>query len=43
MSASEAKEYAKTRLSAFGWDIEEFKSLEKLWEAESNWNYKAKN
>ena len=39
----EAKAHAKTRLGAFGWGESEFSSLEKLWEKESNWNYKAKN
>ena len=43
MSASNAKEHAKKRLSAFGWPDSEFDSLEKLWEKESNWNYKAEN
>ena len=43
MTADEAKAYAKERLSAFGWDNNEFSSLEELWEKESNWNYKAKN
>jgi hypothetical protein len=43
MTAEEAKAYAKTRLKAFGWEESEFSSLEKLWEKESNWNYKAKN
>ena len=43
MTAQEAKTYAKGRLSAFGWDDSEFSSLEKLWNKESNWNYKAKN
>ena len=32
MTAEEAKKYAKSRLSAFGWDDSEFNSLEKLWE-----------
>ena len=39
----EAKDHAKTRLGVFGWEESEFSSLEKLWEKESNWNYKAKN
>ena len=43
MSADEAKKYAKSRLSAWGWDENQFESLDKLWDAESNWNYKAKN
>ena len=43
MTASEAKAHAMQRLTAFGWEESEFNSLEKLWEAESNWNYKAKN
>ena len=43
MSADEAKKYAKSRLSAWGWDENQFDSLDKLWDAESNWNYKAKN
>ena len=43
MSAEEAKKYAKSRLSAWGWDENQFDSLNKLWNAESNWNYKAKN
>ena len=43
MTVDEAKAYAKERLSAFGWDKSEFKSLEQLWEAESNWNYQAYN
>ena len=43
MSVSNAKEYAEERLPAFGWSVNEFDSLEKLWEKESNWNYKAQN
>ena len=43
MTASEAKEYAKNRLGAWGWNNSQFDSLDKLWTAESNWNYKAKN
>ena len=43
MTVDEAKAHAKTRLAAFGWDESEFPNLEKLWEKESNWNYKAKN
>ena len=43
MTAKEAKEHAKTRLKAFGWEESEFRSLELLWEKESNWDYKAKN
>ena len=38
MSADEAKKYAKSRLSAWGWDENQFDSLDKLWDAESNWN-----
>ena len=43
MTVEEAKAYAKSRLSAFGWEDSEFNSLEKLWEKESNWNYQARN
>ena len=43
MSAAEAKSYAKSRLSAWGWGEDQFDSLDKLWTKESNWNYKAKN
>ena len=43
MSAEEAKKYAKSRLSAWNWNENQFDSLNKLWNAESNWNYKAKN
>ena len=27
----------------YGWDLEEFQALDKLWERESNWDYQAKN
>ena len=43
MTAAQAKEYAFSRLDAWGWDQSEFDSLDKLWERESNWNYKAQN
>ena len=43
MSAEDAKKYAKSRLSAWNWNENQFDSLNKLWNAESNWNYKAKN
>jgi hypothetical protein len=43
MTAEEAKSYARGRLHDFGWKDSEFDSLEKLWEKESNWNYKAHN
>ena len=43
MSAEDAKNYAKSRLSAWNWNENQFDSLNKLWNAESNWNYKAKN
>ena len=43
MSAQDAKNYAKSRLAAWGWGQEQFESLEKLWNKESGWNYKAKN
>ncbi len=43
MSAEDAKKYAKSRLSAWNWNENQFDSLDKLWNAESNWNYKAKN
>ena len=42
MSVSDAKNYAKSRLPAWGFDGQ-FSSLESLWEKESGWNYKAKN
>jgi hypothetical protein len=42
MSKNEAKEYAKNRLGAWGWEGQ-FDSLDKLWTKESDWNYKAKN
>ena len=43
MTSAEAKEYAKSRLGAWGWGEDEFDSLDNLWERESNWNYKAEN
>lgn len=43
MSVEQAKNHAKSRLKAFGWEEKEFNSLEQLWQAESNWNYQAKN
>ena len=43
MSAQDAKNYAQSRLGAWGWDSNQFGSLDKLWTKESNWNYKAKN
>ena len=43
MSAQEAKNYAQSRLGAWGWNSNQFNSLEKLWTKESNWNYKSKN
>ena len=43
MSVHEAKEYAKSQLGNYGWGPEQFDSLEKLWNKESGWNYKAKN
>ena len=43
MTADEAKEYAKSRLEAFGFGANEFDSLNKLWQKESGWNYKAEN
>jgi lipopolysaccharide/colanic/teichoic acid biosynthesis glycosyltransferase len=42
MYKNEAKEYAKNRLGAWGWEGQ-FDSLDKLWTKESDWNYKAKN
>lgn len=43
MTAAQAKEYAYSRLNAWGWKDSEFNSLDNLWEKESNWNYKAEN
>ena len=43
MSADEAKEYAKSMLGDFGFGANEFDSLNRLWQAESGWNYKAMN
>ena len=43
MTSAEAKAYAKSRLEDWGWGDDEFDSLDKLWEIESNWNYKAQN
>ena len=43
MSAQDAKNYAQSRLGAWGWDSNQFGSLDKLWTKESNWNYKSKN
>lgn len=43
MSVQQAKDYAKERLTAFGWNDSEFNSLEKLWQNESGWDYTAKN
>lgn len=43
MTSDAAKSYAKSRLRAWGWDDNQFDSLNKLWEKESNWNYKAEN
>ncbi len=43
MTVAQAKEYAFSRLNAWGWKESEFKSLDNLWQKESNWNYKAKN
>ena len=43
MSAEDAQKYAKSILSAWNWNENQFDSLNKLWNAESNWNYKAKN
>ena len=43
MSSDDAKNYARSKLNAWGWDNNQFNSLDKLWNAESNWNYRAKN
>lgn len=38
-----AKLYAKNVVSWYGWNNSEYKALVKLWNAESNWRYKAFN
>lgn len=38
-----AKNYAKVRAAAFGWNRSEWKALNKLWTAESNWRAEAFN
>ncbi|WP_086768745.1 peptidoglycan DD-metalloendopeptidase family protein [Streptomyces bobili] len=38
-----AQQYAKGILSAYGWGPGEFGPLQKLWQGESGWNYRAKN
>lgn len=42
-SARVAQTYAKNLLSSFGWGKGEFTPLQKLWQGESGWNYKATN
>ncbi|MFE4305986.1 peptidoglycan DD-metalloendopeptidase family protein [Streptomyces sp. NPDC056891] len=38
-----AQAYAKTMLRFYGWGPEQFGPLKKLWDGESNWNYRATN
>ncbi|MFE6128847.1 peptidoglycan DD-metalloendopeptidase family protein [Streptomyces sp. NPDC056437] len=38
-----AQAYAKSQLARFGWGPNQFGPLKKLWEGESNWNYRATN
>lgn len=38
-----AQATAKAMLSQYGWAASEWPSLQKLWQGESGWNYKAKN
>ncbi|MGW1928272.1 aggregation-promoting factor C-terminal-like domain-containing protein [Streptomyces sp. NPDC001919] len=38
-----AQAYAKTMLRFFGWGPAQFGPLKKLWDGESNWNYRATN
>ena len=38
-----AKSYAKVRAADYGWNLTEWKALNKLWTAESNWRHDAFN
>ncbi|WP_026058294.1 peptidoglycan DD-metalloendopeptidase family protein [Streptomyces sp. SS] len=38
-----AQAYAKTMLRFYGWGPDQFGPLKKLWDGESNWNYRATN
>lgn len=38
-----AQQYAKGRLSHFGWGQNQFGPLKSLWQGESGWNYRAEN
>lgn len=38
-----AAQYAKSQLSAFGWDTTDMTNLAKLWNGESGWRWNAKN
>ncbi|HHW50484.1 MAG TPA: hypothetical protein GX406_03295 [Pseudoclavibacter sp.] len=42
-SPAAAKAYAKSRMSAYGWDNAEYTCLVNLWTRESNWRYNATN
>ena len=42
-SASDAKAYASSQMSAWGWDANEYSCLVGLWDRESGWNYQASN
>ncbi|MDR2799524.1 MAG: G5 domain-containing protein [Bifidobacteriaceae bacterium] len=42
-SADDAKGFAKSALSSFGWPISEFVCLDQLWDRESHWNVHAAN
>lgn len=44
MTPSEAKAYARDYMgNTYGWGDSQFRALEKLWERESGWNYRAAN
>ncbi|MEV7370360.1 peptidoglycan DD-metalloendopeptidase family protein [Streptomyces sp. NPDC090301] len=42
-AAGAAQAYAKTMLRFYGWGPTQFGPLKKLWDGESNWNYRATN
>ncbi|MET7756794.1 peptidoglycan DD-metalloendopeptidase family protein [Streptomyces sp. NPDC005389] len=42
-AAGAAQAYAKTMLRFYGWGPNQFGPLKKLWDGESNWNYRATN
>ena len=43
LTPSEAKAYALSRLSNYGWGEDQWSDLETLWEHESNWRWNADN